>query len=81
MNQVNVGEAFNAATGLSHLSTMLAVACLVLITIFFASSSLLGLRNLLRMRGEDTGPKLWMRLLVVMGGISLILLFFSMMSL
>ena len=42
MNQVNVGEAFNAATGLSHLSTMLAVACLVLITIFFASSSLLG---------------------------------------
>ena len=60
---------------------MLAVACLVLITIFFASSSLLGLRNLLRMRGEDRGPNLWMHLIVVMGGISLILLFFSMMSL
>lgn len=81
MNKVNIGEAFNSATGLPHLSTMLAVACLVLITIFFASSSLLGLRNLLRMRGEDRGPNLWMHLIVVMGGISLILLFFSMMSL
>lgn len=74
----DISTAFNAATGLSNsaMMKMLAFGILALIVIFFTASALIALSAVVRNQGRN-GAELWIQLLVIMCGISMILLFFS----
>ena len=73
-----IASAFNAATGMggSSMTGMLSFGTLALIIVFFTASALLALGMMTRNQGRN-GAELWIQLLVIMCGISMILLFFS----
>ena len=75
----DVTSAFNAATGMggSVMSNMLSFGTLALIIVFFTASALLALGMMMRNGNRQSGLDSWFQLLFILCGISLILLFFS----
>ena len=68
-----IASAFNAATGMSGSS----FGTLALIIVFFTASALLALGMMMRNGNRQSGMDSWFQLLFILCGISLILLFFS----
>ena len=74
----DVTAAFNAATGMNgNMSGMLSFGTLALIIVFFTASALLALGMMMRNGNRQSGLDSWFQLLFILCGISLILLFFS----
>ncbi|WP_454993768.1 hypothetical protein [Cardiobacterium hominis] len=74
-----IASAFNAATGMggSSMTGMLSFGTLALIIVFFTASALLALGMMMRNGNRQSGMDSWFQLLFILCGISLILLFFS----
>lgn len=74
-----IASAFNAATGMggSSMTGMLSFGTLALIIVFFTASALLALGMMMRNANRQSGMDSWFQLLFILCGISLILLFFS----
>lgn len=77
----SIASAFNAATGMGNLIMLMAFAILALIVIFYGASALLAQLGLLEKarEGGANGAVLFIRLLIILCGISFILFFFSLM--
>lgn len=74
----DIASAFNAATGMGgNMSGMLSFGALALIIVFFTASALLALGMMMRNGNRQSGLDSWFQLLFILCGISLILLFFS----